>query len=138
VWNGLSDAMAAGATAGSPLGAGSDDRRLHHSIFHRPLTSSVAPPPSPAFAQRIFWGRCAVSLGVVPVLVVLASTGQLLPPAGKGKLRLELFNRELFLSLEKARWVIDHWRIDYNHHRPHSTLEYQTSAAFAAGCGLEG
>ena len=51
-----------------------------------------------------------------------------------GKLRDELLNRELFLSLAEARWVIDRWRIDYNHHRPHSGLDYCTPAAFAAGC----
>ena len=32
-----------------------------------------------------------------------------------GKLRDELLNRELFLSLEEARWVINRWRIDCNH-----------------------
>jgi transposase InsO family protein len=51
-----------------------------------------------------------------------------------GKLRDELLNRELFLSLAEARWVIDRWRLDYNHQRPHSALEYQTPAAFAASC----
>jgi putative transposase len=51
-----------------------------------------------------------------------------------GKLRDELLNRELFLSLEEARWVTDRWRLDYNHHRPHSALDYKTPAAFAAGC----
>jgi transposase InsO family protein len=51
-----------------------------------------------------------------------------------GKLRDELLNRELFLSLQEARWVIDRWRLDYNHHRPHSALAYQTPAAYAAGC----
>ena len=51
-----------------------------------------------------------------------------------GKLRDELLNRELFLSLAEARWVIDRWRLDYNHHRMHSALEYQTPAAFAASC----
>ena len=55
-----------------------------------------------------------------------------------GKLRDELLNRELFLSLEEARWVIDRWRLDYNHHRPHRALEYQTPAAYAAGCVLPG
>ena len=55
-----------------------------------------------------------------------------------GKLRDELLNRELFLSLEEARWVIDRWRIDYNHHRPHSALDYRTPAAFAADCALPG
>jgi len=55
-----------------------------------------------------------------------------------GKLRNELLNRELFLSLAEARWVIDRWCLDYNHHRPHSALDYQTPAAFAAGCVLPG
>ena len=53
-----------------------------------------------------------------------------------GKLRDELLNRELFLSLEEARWVTDRWRLDYNHHRIHSALDYQTPAAYAAGCVL--
>ena len=26
------------------------------------------------------------------------------------------------------------WRLDYNHHRIHSSLDYQTPAAFAADC----
>jgi putative transposase len=51
-----------------------------------------------------------------------------------GKLRDELLNRELFLSLEETRWVIDRWRLDYNHRRIHSSLNYQTPAAYAAGC----
>jgi transposase InsO family protein len=51
-----------------------------------------------------------------------------------GKLRDELLNREFFLSLEEACWVIDRWRLDYNHRRPHSSLDYQTPAAFAARC----
>lgn len=51
-----------------------------------------------------------------------------------GKLRDELLNRELLLSLEEARWVIDRWRLDYNHQRPHSSLDYQTPAAFADRC----
>jgi len=50
------------------------------------------------------------------------------------RLRDELLDRELFLSLADARWVVDRWRLDYNHHRPHSSLEYQTPAAFAARC----
>ena len=53
-----------------------------------------------------------------------------------GKLWDELLKGELFLSLEDARWVIDRWRLDYNHHRPHRGLDYCTPAAFAAGCVL--
>ena len=53
-----------------------------------------------------------------------------------GTLRDELLNREIFLSMEEARWVIDRWRLDYNHHRIHSALDYQTPAAYATGCVL--
>jgi len=48
------------------------------------------------------------------------------------RFRDELLNRELFTGLEDARWVVDRWRLDYNHHRPHSSLDYQTPTAFAA------
>ena len=50
------------------------------------------------------------------------------------RLRDELLNRELFLGLEDARWIVDRWRLDYNHQRPHSSLDYQTPAEFAARC----
>ena len=53
-----------------------------------------------------------------------------------GKLRDELLNGELFLSQAEARWVIDRWRLDYNHHRLHSALDYQTPAPFAARCSF--
>ncbi len=52
----------------------------------------------------------------------------------KSRFRDELLDRELFLSLAEARWVVDRWRLDYNHRRPHSALDYQTPAAFAARC----
>ena len=53
-----------------------------------------------------------------------------------GTLRDELLNREIFLSFEEACWVIDRWRLDYKHHRIHSSLDYQTPVAYAAGCVL--
>ena len=49
-----------------------------------------------------------------------------------GKLRDELLNRELFLSVPEARFVLDEWRLEYNHRRPHSGLRSQTPAAYAA------
>ena len=55
-----------------------------------------------------------------------------------GKLRDELLNREVFLRLREARWVIACWRLDYNHERRHSALDCQTPAAFASNSVLQG
>lgn len=50
------------------------------------------------------------------------------------KLRDELLNRELFVHIDEVRYVVDRWRMDYNHYRPHSSLDYMAPAAFAANC----
>ena len=50
------------------------------------------------------------------------------------RLRDELLNRELFLYVKELKYVADRWRMDYNHYRPHSSLDYMTPAAFAAMC----
>jgi len=55
-----------------------------------------------------------------------------------GKLRDECLNGEVFLSLAEARYVVDRWRLDYNHHRPHSMLDWMTPAAFAGACAASG
>ncbi len=55
-----------------------------------------------------------------------------------GKLRDEQFNRELFLHIDEVRYVVDRWRMDYNHYRPHSSLGYVSPVAFAATCGSPG
>ena len=50
------------------------------------------------------------------------------------RLRDELLDRELFLCLDEPRFVLDDWRMDYNHQRPHSGINWQTPAAYAAAC----
>ena len=50
------------------------------------------------------------------------------------RLRDELLDRELFLCLDEARFVLDEWRMEYNHRRPHSGINWQTPAAYAAMC----
>jgi len=54
------------------------------------------------------------------------------------KLRDELLDRELFLHIDELRYVADRWRMDYNHYRPHSSLDYMAPAAFAAKCLEQG
>ena len=48
------------------------------------------------------------------------------------RFRDELLNRELFTGLAEAKMLGRRFREEYNHHRPHSALGYQTPAAFAA------
>ena len=45
-----------------------------------------------------------------------------------GKLRDELLNREIFTTLAEANILIERWRMDYNHIRPHSSLGYRPPA----------
>jgi putative transposase len=48
------------------------------------------------------------------------------------RLRDELLNETLFRSLPHARLMLEAWRDDYNHHRPHGTLGWLTPAGYAA------
>ena len=48
-----------------------------------------------------------------------------------GRFRDECLNEHWFTSLADARRVIEGWRQDYNHVRPHSALGNQTPNAFA-------
>ena len=50
------------------------------------------------------------------------------------RMRDELLNGEILLSLTEAKYVVDRWRMDYNHYRPHSSLSYMIPAAFAQIC----
>jgi putative transposase len=50
------------------------------------------------------------------------------------RFRTELLNRELFHSVSEAKVLVEAWRLEYNNHRPHSSLADMTPAEFAAGC----
>jgi len=49
-----------------------------------------------------------------------------------GRLRDELLNETLFRSLAHTRAVLEAWRADYNHERPHSRLSWMSPAIYAA------
>jgi len=51
-----------------------------------------------------------------------------------GKLRDGVLDREVFYSVKEAKVLVENWRLEYNNHRPHSSLGYMTPAAFAASC----
>jgi transposase InsO family protein len=48
-----------------------------------------------------------------------------------GKLRDELLDREIFYSVMEARVLVQQWRWEYNHIRPHSSLGYRPPAPAA-------
>lgn len=48
-----------------------------------------------------------------------------------GRLRDECLNEHWFASLNEARVLIEAWRREYNHERPHSSLGNATPSAFA-------
>lgn len=50
------------------------------------------------------------------------------------KLRDELLSCELFTSFAETRYLAERYRVEYNTRRPHSSLDYQTPAEFAASC----
>ena len=47
------------------------------------------------------------------------------------RLRDECLNEHVFVSLSEAREIIEAWRHDYNHVRPHSSLGALTPIEFA-------
>jgi transposase InsO family protein len=51
-----------------------------------------------------------------------------------GRVRDEFLAIEIFDNLRAARELTAAWKEDYNHHRPHSSLGYQTPNQFAAAC----
>jgi putative transposase len=48
-----------------------------------------------------------------------------------GRLRDEFLNENLFRGLRHARQIIETWRHDYNHERPHTSLSGLTPTEFA-------
>ena len=45
-----------------------------------------------------------------------------------GKLQDELLKREIFINLKEARILVERWRWEYNHVRPHSSKGYRPPA----------
>ncbi len=47
-----------------------------------------------------------------------------------GRLRQECLTQHWFASLDEAQSIVEAWRQDYNHERPHGSLQYQTPNEF--------
>jgi transposase InsO family protein len=51
-----------------------------------------------------------------------------------GRLLDDLMSSEIFETLAEARYLVDRWRLHYNHRRPQRALGKRTPAGFAATC----
>jgi putative transposase len=54
------------------------------------------------------------------------------PASPEPKPRLRHLNEHLFRGMAAARRIIEEWRTDYNEHRPHSQMSWQTPDEFAS------
>jgi hypothetical protein len=54
------------------------------------------------------------------------------------RFRDEFLNGESFATVKEAKVLAERHRLDYNHRRPHSSLDYATPAAFATACLASG
>ena len=55
--------------------------------------------------------------------------------AFNGSLRRECLSQHWFASIAEAETILEAWRLDYNNHRPHSSLGLESPARFG-GAGI--
>jgi putative transposase len=111
---------------------------LHDTISSHGLPEHVRSDNGPEFVARRVRNALG-SLGVSTLYIEPGSPWQNGYAESFGsRLRDELLNCELFTSLTEAQVVSGDWKHSYNTRRPHSSLGYQTPAAFAASCGNAG
>jgi hypothetical protein len=54
----------------------------------------------------------------------------------QGRFRDEILGRELFYSVSQAKVLAEDWLVEYNHDRPHSSLDYRRPVQFAVAFRL--
>ena len=63
--------------------------------------------------------------------IIATSTDNGLCESFNGRLRDERLNVHEFQTIEQAKQLIEHWRHDYNEHRPHGALGQLTPSEYA-------
>src|SRR5436305_6755755 len=74
---------------------------------------------------------CPARRSRVPDLPMFVTAGFRQNPYAEsfnGHLRRELLDMESFNTLHEAQPLVEDWRREYNHYRPHQSLNYQTPA----------
>jgi transposase InsO family protein len=98
----------------------------------------LIPEVTPYAADVFYQNLLASDWGVDGEIITYTYDANGYVESFNSKLRDELLDRELILHIDELRYVADRWRMDYNHYRPHSSLDYMAPAAFAAKCLEQG
>lgn len=107
-------------------------RVLEQAVRFRGLPAAIRTDQGPEFTGRAL-DQWAYRNGVQLKLIEPGKpTQNAYIESFNGKFRDECLNEHWFTSLAEARILISAWRRDYNENRPHSALNYQTPAEFAA------
>lgn len=107
-------------------------RALDHAARFRGYPKALRTDLGPEFTSRAL-DQWAYANGVSLKLIQAGKpTQNAYIESFNGKFRDECLNEHWFTSLAHARAVIAAWRQDYNEARPHSALNYQPPAEFAA------
>lgn len=107
-------------------------RVLDHAVRFRGAPQAIRTDQGPEFTGRAL-DQWAYRNGVQLKLIQPGKpTQNAYIESFNGRFRDECLNEHWFTSLAEARVLVASWRRDYNEHRPHSSLDYQTPAEFAA------
>jgi putative transposase len=107
-------------------------RVLERASQFRGLPMAIRTDQGPEFTSKVL-DQWAYKNGVQLKLIEAGKpTQNAYIESFNSRFRDECLNDHWFTSLAEARIRISAWRRDYNEHRPHSALNYQTPAEFAA------
>ena len=107
-------------------------RVLEQIKYRRGLPKAIRTDNGPEFAGRVMQDWAANNHIELRFIQPGCPTQNAYIESFNGRFREECLSQHWFASLSHMRSVIDNWRYDYNHHRPHSALGYEPPAKFAA------
>ena len=106
-------------------------RVLNHLLLHRGKPRQIVVDNGPEFVCRALQKWAQQHTVELHFIEKGKPTQNAFVESFNGKVRDECLNEHWFASLTEARSLIEAWRIDYNRHRPHSSLGNKTPEEFA-------
>jgi putative transposase len=119
---------------GVSLGSRRVTRVLERVIADRGRPQSLRCDNGPEFTSRHFLAWCEERrIGLVHIQPGKPMQNGYVE-SFNGRFRDECLNANWFLNIMDAKQKIEHWRVEYNEERPHSSLAYRTPKDYAEAC----